>query len=142
VSLRAAPGKSVKTGGILLQNVSANPYPYITVNYFDNIRPSVFMKLLFKPGYHKFSLLHQAYFSRIKAKEIKVTLDQFVLRKEFFILGRHIITVNKHSLQDMIVGRGCGECQTSCQSACKTSLTVGNQSCCQLKNQEAKKKGR
>ncbi|MEW5762429.1 MAG: six-cysteine ranthipeptide SCIFF [Bacillota bacterium] len=24
---------------------------------------------------------------------------------------------------------GCGECPTSCQSACKTSCTVGNQSC-------------
>lgn len=24
---------------------------------------------------------------------------------------------------------GCGECQTSCQSACKTSCGVANQSC-------------
>lgn len=24
---------------------------------------------------------------------------------------------------------GCGECIASCQSACKTSCTVGNQSC-------------
>lgn len=24
---------------------------------------------------------------------------------------------------------GCGECQASCQSACKTSSTVGNQDC-------------
>ncbi len=30
-------------------------------------------------------------------------------------------------------GTGCGECQTGCQSACKTSCTVGNQSCEQKK---------
>jgi len=27
---------------------------------------------------------------------------------------------------------GCGECRQSCQSACKTSCTVGNQSCEQI----------
>lgn len=26
-------------------------------------------------------------------------------------------------------GTGCGECKVSCQSACKTSCTVANQSC-------------
>jgi predicted ribosomally synthesized six-cysteine peptide SCIFF len=26
-------------------------------------------------------------------------------------------------------GKACGECQTSCQSACKTSSTVANQKC-------------
>ncbi len=25
--------------------------------------------------------------------------------------------------------QGCGKCATSCQSACKTSCTVGNQQC-------------
>ena len=39
---------------------------------------------------------------------------------------KHIKTVNKPYLQATIKTGGCGECQTSCQSACKTSWTVGN----------------
>ncbi|HAP93288.1 MAG TPA: six-cysteine peptide SCIFF [Desulfotomaculum sp.] len=55
-------------------------------------------------------------------------------------MGKHIKTVAKPYLQAMVDGRGCGECQTSCQSACKTSITVSNQVC--LKKQEVKKPAR
>lgn len=41
----------------------------------------------------------------------------------------HIKTLNTRSLTDSLKDGGCGECRTSCQSACKTSCTVGNQSC-------------
>ncbi|MGI6129100.1 MAG: six-cysteine ranthipeptide SCIFF [bacterium] len=43
--------------------------------------------------------------------------------------GKHIKTVHKGQLQKSLEDGGCGNCQNSCQSACKTSLTVGNQSC-------------
>ncbi|MEW6446945.1 MAG: six-cysteine ranthipeptide SCIFF [Bacillota bacterium] len=41
--------------------------------------------------------------------------------------------MRKH-IQTIIPGKsmpkgGCGECHASCQSACKTSCTVGNQAC-------------
>ncbi|NLN87418.1 MAG: six-cysteine peptide SCIFF [Syntrophomonadaceae bacterium] len=42
---------------------------------------------------------------------------------------KHIITIIKPNLireKDQI---NCRECATSCQSACKTSCTVGNQTC-------------
>ncbi|MBR3457796.1 MAG: six-cysteine ranthipeptide SCIFF [Selenomonadaceae bacterium] len=42
---------------------------------------------------------------------------------------KHIITVNKPTMQKSLKTGGCGECQASCQSACKTSCTVGNQVC-------------
>ena len=42
---------------------------------------------------------------------------------------KHIKTLNTKNLQNTVKKGGCGECQTSCQSACKTSYTVGNQSC-------------
>ena len=43
---------------------------------------------------------------------------------------KHIKTLNTKSLQNTLKKGGCGECQTSCQcSACKTSCTVGNQTC-------------
>ena len=35
-------------------------------------------------------------------------------------MSKHIVTINKSSLQDSIKFEGCSECQTSCQSACKT----------------------
>ena len=38
----------------------------------------------------------------------------------------HIKTLNTKNLQNTVKKGGCGECQTS---ACKTSCTVGNQSC-------------
>ena len=42
---------------------------------------------------------------------------------------KHIKTINAKTLQSTVVKGGCGECKTSCQSACKTSCTVGNQLC-------------
>ena len=42
---------------------------------------------------------------------------------------KHIKTVNKSNLKKTVATGGCGECQSSCQSACKTSFTVGNQVC-------------
>ena len=44
-------------------------------------------------------------------------------------MSKHIVTINKSSLQDSIKFEGCSECQTSCQSACKTSCTIGNLIC-------------
>jgi hypothetical protein len=32
---------------------------------------------------------------------------------------RHIVTINRTSLKDSLKKPGCGECQASCQSACK-----------------------
>ena len=46
---------------------------------------------------------------------------------------KHIKTLNTRNLQESMKKGGCGECQTSCQSARKTSCTVGNQSSEQLK---------
>lgn len=40
-----------------------------------------------------------------------------------------IKTLNTRSLNDSIHEGGCGECQTSCQSASKTSSGVANQPC-------------
>ncbi|MCL2254644.1 MAG: six-cysteine ranthipeptide SCIFF [Lachnospiraceae bacterium] len=42
---------------------------------------------------------------------------------------KHIKTINSGNLTETVKKGGCGECRTSCQSACKTSCTVGNQSC-------------
>lgn len=41
----------------------------------------------------------------------------------------HINTVNKQNLTQTIKSGGCGECVTSCQSACKTSCVVSSQEC-------------
>lgn len=41
----------------------------------------------------------------------------------------HIKTINKNNLTQTLRNGGCKECPTSCQSACKTSCTVGNQVC-------------
>ena len=38
---------------------------------------------------------------------------------------KHVKTLNTKLLQNTVVTGGCGECQTSCQSAC----TVANQAC-------------
>ncbi|MDD4769244.1 MAG: six-cysteine ranthipeptide SCIFF [Eubacteriales bacterium] len=40
---------------------------------------------------------------------------------------KHVVTVFS-GVKDT-ASRGCGQCATSCQSACKTSCTVGNQVC-------------
>ena len=42
---------------------------------------------------------------------------------------KHIKTIVPPILKQNDAGVGCDECRTSCQSACKTSCTVGNQSC-------------
>jgi len=44
-------------------------------------------------------------------------------------MGKHIKTISGRTLQETVRKGGCGECRTSCQSACKTSCTVGNQAC-------------
>jgi predicted ribosomally synthesized six-cysteine peptide SCIFF len=51
--------------------------------------------------------------------------------------SKHIITLNPGAVAADTVYTGCGECPASCQSACKTSCTVGNQVC--LNKEEAKK---
>ncbi|HZK25896.1 MAG TPA: six-cysteine ranthipeptide SCIFF [Oscillospiraceae bacterium] len=47
---------------------------------------------------------------------------------------KHIVTVNPEAAEAFSVHTGCGECPTSCQSACKTSCTVANQPCIKEKN--------
>ena len=42
-------------------------------------------------------------------------------------MRKHTTTVNKAMLKKTLRSGGCGE--ASCQSACKTSCTVGNQVC-------------
>ena len=42
---------------------------------------------------------------------------------------KHIKTLNTKNLQKTQKKGGSGDCQTSCQSACQTSGTVGNQTC-------------
>ncbi|MGI6421411.1 MAG: six-cysteine ranthipeptide SCIFF [Syntrophomonadaceae bacterium] len=44
-------------------------------------------------------------------------------------MSKHVITMVKPNLQRAVQDINCRECATSCQSACKTSCTVGNQSC-------------
>jgi predicted ribosomally synthesized six-cysteine peptide SCIFF len=45
----------------------------------------------------------------------------------FFV--KHIKTINRATQKQSVPHGGCGECRTSCQSACKTSCTVANQKC-------------
>jgi len=40
---------------------------------------------------------------------------------------KHVLTI--YSGQKSTATAACGQCATSCQSACKTSCTVGNQVC-------------
>ena len=40
-----------------------------------------------------------------------------------------IKTIATRDLTKSVKTGGCGECPASCQSACKTSCTVGNQVC-------------
>jgi predicted ribosomally synthesized six-cysteine peptide SCIFF len=42
---------------------------------------------------------------------------------------KHVKTINRKTLAQTVPHGGCGECRTSCQSACKTSCTVANQKC-------------
>lgn len=41
----------------------------------------------------------------------------------------HVVNVIPPRRKDSTVHIPCHECRTSCQSACKTSCTVGNQPC-------------
>ena len=41
---------------------------------------------------------------------------------------KHVKTLNKANLKETAAKGGCGECQASCQSACKTSLLTRNAS--------------
>ena len=42
---------------------------------------------------------------------------------------KRIQTLNTRGLAQSAKTGGCGECQTPCQSACKTSCGVANQAC-------------
>ena len=42
---------------------------------------------------------------------------------------KHIQTLETRNLCESAKNGGCGECQTSCQSACKTSWGIANQQC-------------
>lgn len=46
---------------------------------------------------------------------------------------KRINTLSSRNLCESAKNGGCGECQTSCQSASKTSCSVANQKCEQLK---------
>ncbi|NLG32327.1 MAG: six-cysteine peptide SCIFF [Syntrophomonadaceae bacterium] len=48
-------------------------------------------------------------------------------------MKKHIITVVQPNLKRNSGEINCRECAASCQSACKTSCTVGNQSCVRQK---------
>ncbi|MFA6730541.1 MAG: six-cysteine ranthipeptide SCIFF [Eubacteriales bacterium] len=50
---------------------------------------------------------------------------------------KRIKTLKTRDLCVSAVKGGCGECQTSCQSACKTSSGVANQPC---ENQKSKQR--
>jgi predicted ribosomally synthesized six-cysteine peptide SCIFF len=42
---------------------------------------------------------------------------------------KHITVINSKSLQEDVACIGCGECQTSCQSAAKTETAISSQKC-------------
>ncbi len=44
-------------------------------------------------------------------------------------MKKHINTIIKPNMKKSENTTNCRECATSCQSACKTSCTVGNQVC-------------
>lgn len=46
---------------------------------------------------------------------------------------KRIMTMETRNLQESAKNGGCGECQTSCQSASKTSCSVANQQCEKLR---------
>ena len=46
---------------------------------------------------------------------------------------KRIQTVETRDLNETCKTCGCGECQTSCQSASKTSCSVANQQCEKMK---------
>ena len=50
---------------------------------------------------------------------------------------KKIRTIETRNLCESAKNGGCGECQTSCQSASKTSCSVANQQCEKCKNYAA-----
>jgi len=52
---------------------------------------------------------------------------------------KHIKTLNTKTLCESSLKGGCGECQNSCQSACKTSATVANLKCENVENSRVRK---
>ena len=44
---------------------------------------------------------------------------------------KRIVTIETRDLMQSALDGGCGECQTSCQSASKTSCAIANQKCAQ-----------
>ena len=61
-----------------------------------------------------------------------VSIKKWSNQKEVFFMKR-IKTLETRNLNESAKKGGCGECQTSCQSASKTSCSVANQKCEQLK---------
>jgi len=49
---------------------------------------------------------------------------------------QRIVTIETRDFACDAENGGCGECQTSCQSACKTSSGVVNQQCESIKTEE------
>lgn len=47
---------------------------------------------------------------------------------------KRVKTLTSSTLKESMKKGGCGECQTSCQSASKTSCSVANQQCEKCKN--------
>ena len=56
-----------------------------------------------------------------------------ILRRKVEFQVKKIKTLVTRDLAKSAVTGGCGECQTSCQSASKTSCSVANQKCEQCK---------
>ncbi|MCL2044819.1 MAG: six-cysteine ranthipeptide SCIFF [Oscillospiraceae bacterium] len=52
---------------------------------------------------------------------------------------KRIITIETRDLVESLKKGGCGECQTSCQSASKTSCAVVNQKCEKMKKSQEDK---
>ena len=61
-----------------------------------------------------------------------ISIKKWSNQKEVFFMKR-IKTLETRNLNESAKKGGCGECQTSCQSASKTSCSVANQKCEQLK---------
>ena len=61
-----------------------------------------------------------------------ISVKKWSNQKEVFFMKR-IKTLETRNLNESAKKGGCGECQTSCQSASKTSCSVANQKCEQLK---------
>lgn len=69
-----------------------------------------------------------------KINKIYLQLRLFVVKYLYGIIlevlrMKHIETLNNPCFKETAAEGGCGECRTSCQSACKTSCTVANQEC-------------